>query len=142
VIKSSNGVQSPRGKQVETPNESFIKFKAGQVKTDLCVLEAEVVVVLVLHSGSHGPMIEDDSEHALVHRRYARPSAIADIDEAKRGERPESLADDCAGHVQLGSEGGLARQGVARREALASDMCLQRLHDVLDEPASEPAADA
>jgi hypothetical protein len=54
---------SPREKQIEAANESFIKFKAGQVKTDLCVLEAEVVLVLVLHSETHGRMIEDDNEN-------------------------------------------------------------------------------
>jgi len=56
-------ILSPREKTVEAANESFITFKAGQVKTDLCVLEAEVVLVPVLHSGFHDRRIENDNEN-------------------------------------------------------------------------------
>jgi hypothetical protein len=56
-------ILSPREKTVEAHIESFIKFKTGQVKADLCVLEAELVLVLVLHSGSHNRRIENVNEN-------------------------------------------------------------------------------
>jgi hypothetical protein len=51
-----------REKTVEAPIEWFIKLKTGQVKADLGFLEAGLVLVLVLHSGSRGRRIENDNE--------------------------------------------------------------------------------
>src|SRR5262249_41895707 len=57
-------IPSPRGKTGQAHTESFIKFQTGHVKGDICVLEAELILVLVLHSGPHDRMIENDCENA------------------------------------------------------------------------------
>ena len=51
------------GKDGRSPIEWFIKLKTGQVKADLGFLEAELVLVLFLHSGSRDRRIENDNEN-------------------------------------------------------------------------------